>query len=359
MFPADHPQKLFAHRARHPGLSFHEISGLPWIVGKVIELGPRSENELLRAAAKTLERAEAVLKARNVGLGVGGRWHSRGAAFDRGAKASSLRGLHRREAEKVEEGRRDIDDAREIVNARTPGRARISQKQWNSERRLVEEVAVSELSVLTQRLPVVRGEHDDGLVGEVTRIEPVEEVSHERVHESHLSAVAALVVASRRVTLGREVGGVRIVKMHEGEKRLVSQSSLQPVERPAENDVSPALRHEPAPAGGFVRGLAQIVIIERESLVETEPPVENERAHEGGSVIVLRPQVARERLGVLGQVESDIIVDTMSEGARSGKERSVCGKRRRRRAGDVVERHSGLRDSIHSRRSEHPGSVTG
>ena len=114
------------------------------------------------------------MEAGNEGLRVGRKVELSFGPLEQGTKASSFEILGYCCSQQVQTGGGNIDDPHHLANPPTGIGPGVTHKERYAERGFIEEEHVCLLTVLAERLAVVRGENDDRLVGKPALVEPIQ-----------------------------------------------------------------------------------------------------------------------------------------------------------------------------------------
>ena len=202
-----------------------EVVRLAGILLQVVELRPRRGDELVAARRQRAQIAPAEMKPRVDRLGVRGEAELLFRAGHQRHDAGAFEELRRRHAEQLERGRQEVDAADGIGDA--PPRHRVERRpnqQRHVHRRLVDEEAVRALAVFAEALAVIAHDDDDGVLGEMVRVEIGEQAADLRIDERDLADVGMAGVA-RLERLRRIVRRVRVVEMDPAEETLRADAS--------------------------------------------------------------------------------------------------------------------------------------
>ena len=119
----------------------------------------------------------------------------------------------RRDAEKVEDRREEVDGSCRSTKLQRRLDARPAEQERNPQCRLVDEIAVDRFAVLTKTLAMIRRDDERCVLAQSQAVESGVDPSHQLIRPGHLAVVGSINIAGR-VGLGRLVGVVRIVEMH-------------------------------------------------------------------------------------------------------------------------------------------------
>ena len=201
--------------------------------------------------------------------------------------------------------------------------------------RLIEQIAVLELTVVPEPLAVIAGHHDGARSGDVL-FECLHETAKLFVHRGDLAKVRLVAVAIRK-RRGRSVRGMRIEVVDPQQQRLVG-----PLREVSNSPVGSLLRCPLGPSLPFV-------------VVEVEPArqAESLREHEGrderrGPVPSLLQPFGGERMRFIQ--EPRVLVDAVPGGVEARHHRRVRGERFRNGRVGVAEAPPSGRQCIEGRR---------
>ncbi len=205
------------HGLRDAGVGEGGVGLLPRVPGDVVELRLRPVDVVTPRVHQRAQRAPAEVDARVVRLAVDalGRPPCPGP---RSRSDAPLRTL----APELQEGRDRRHDVGQRDGRREPGpglaRARQLQQERDVEDLAIEQDPVLLLPVVSEPLPVVGDEKDDGAIVEPLALQAVDELADDGVRRRDLGVVGRPVAGAEG--LGRLVGEVRLEEVHEQEERL-------------------------------------------------------------------------------------------------------------------------------------------
>ena len=202
-----------------------------------------------------------------------------------------------------------------------PQDPRLVEDEGDPERRLVGEDPVRRLSVLAQRLTVVRGQDDQRPGARPVRQEGLQEAPERSVGRRHL-ALVGLAPELRRQRLGGLVGEVGLVEVDPAEPGRVPGRADEAAREADRLDPGALLLEEHGPR----RGVHEAVLVDVEALPETEPRIEGKRAHEGPGAVPVGPQQGGEGCGPIREAEPGVVPDTVVRREASREDVRVGGQ---------------------------------
>ena len=250
-----------------------------------------------------------------------GRRLLRALARRRREQAAAGEPLGHRQGERVEDGRQDVDVPGRRGDDPRPQDPRLVEDEGDPERRLVGEDPVRRLSVLAQRLTVVRGQDDQRPGARPVREEGLQEAPERSVGRRHL-ALVGLAPELRRQRLGGLVGEVGLVEVDPAEPRRVPGRVDEAAREADRLDPGALLLEEHGPR----RGVHEAVLVDVEALPETEPRIEGKGAHEGPGAVPVGPQQGGEGRGPFRKAEAGVVPDTVVRREASREDVRVGGQ---------------------------------
>jgi hypothetical protein len=153
-----------------------------------------------------------------VGIGFGG-WR---IALADGTEASTVEGRRHRHADQIQDGRHQIDETRRRPRGRRRQRSLRPEDQRHTQCHVVGEESVRTLTVLAERLSVIRRDDDERVVERARRPQAVEETAEDSVRVGNLARVRiGCVTSSKWFRRGVRLVGIVQVDPSEPGCRLV------------------------------------------------------------------------------------------------------------------------------------------
>ena len=258
------------------------------------------------------------------GLRVGGflrgRWP---AAQGRGQAAPvEAHAVGRRQAQKVEDGRREVDPACHHGKSRSGRDTPAPEQQGHAQRALVDEEAMCALLVLPQALAVIRGHDEKSVLAQAEPSEGLVEAAHQAVGPRHLAVVGPTRVL-RGIGLGGIVGIVGIVEV-QPEEEPARRPRLEPGDRLRQGLVPPFLDavQEARIVAGSVR---ETVGVDVEAAMEARLRGEDHRGDEGARREAAALEDGSQGGDSRGERGRDVVADGAAPGVEAREQRDVGG----------------------------------
>jgi hypothetical protein len=163
------------------------------------------------------------------------------------------------------------------------------------------------LLVLSQTFTVVGDENHEGLIKKMELAQGTPENPHLLINVPEFRVVSDAVTSA--VSGGKVVRSVKVIKMKTEEERTAG-ICLQPLDG-GSNDLCPQTLDVTRVSIPFPMGIEGAVIFV-EALIQSEPAVKREAAHESGCVVAARFQEGGKRHGV-GPQSFSVVLDVIEE----------------------------------------------
>ena len=256
------------------------------VYAQVVELGLRRGDVLPFPDAQRPQLAPREVKSRVPGFRVRRGNLAPGLASQQRHQALAVLPRLWRETRQRLDRRRQVDAAHLLAN-HARRQAGGPDDQRHLERRVVQEVPVVVLAVLTERLAVVRGHHEHRGRG----VEARDERAERRVGVGHL-AVVRPPAGQLQVLCRRLVGIVGIEQVHPGEPRL-GRTGVEPSADRGDHVSGGALQFREGDRRG--RGAPEVRVVEVEAAVEAVGRIENGAGDERRRAVPRGLQPRRDR----------------------------------------------------------------
>ena len=207
-----------------------DVFGLSWIHDEVVELRRGSQDVLPSPVTNAAQRGVTIVQERCESLDVRDQTEVASRLCEVGHQAATLDSLRRRQIEQLEQGGQNVDVSDLVAHPQAGGHGRrVTQEQGDPHGGVVDEVAVTGLVVLSESLPVVRGQEHRSAVAQAEDIQLVEDPPNLLIHVGNFPEVVddTVIIGRALVRLpepGRGlIGRVGVEEVDEEEERLVRQ----------------------------------------------------------------------------------------------------------------------------------------